>query len=114
MEGNWQEQALRDEDACILLAEKLYEGVQHEGLKKQRHHPQGRLARGGPYICPDSTILLTKSDHDRFHVVLRALEIEFPPEGMDLWEYRARRAQLHITLVEGMLDFEEEDDEWAV
>ena len=64
----------------------------------EKHHPEGRWGPGKPYIS-DWTIPLTKDQHDRIHVALRAKGLDFPPPNPDIDAYRALRLKLHIDLL---------------
>jgi hypothetical protein len=71
----------------------------------ERHHPEGRWGPGKPYIS-DWTIPLTKDQHDRIHVALRAKGLDFPPprtympENLAEYEpYMLRRLRLHVEIL---------------
>jgi hypothetical protein len=44
----------------------------------QAHHVTGRPAPGRPHLDPDFVVDLCKRCHDREHVALRRVELEFP------------------------------------
>lgn len=79
-------------------------------VKLERHHPKGRWGPGKRYVDPGNVIALTKDQHDRLHVALRAAGLEFPTglaaqEGTgEHFAYLLQRLDLQLKLLVDMRD----------